>query len=1351
MKRTRLIIFAWLALAAISVTATLAQTNHTTIPFGEIGAAAREHCTGDGLSTVQSAEGASLRCVFQKLEGHVNTRGLWLTSSAGPSNSAPFRVVAQSLGREHGMSLPLAGTGEVEALSGRVRFHRPGLDEEYSVSVDGIRQDLIVTARPAGNGALQVNLAVDGARAEALADGARLVLDGSGRKLAYNHLKVTDAHGRQLTTRMQVVSPGDLAVVVDDADAAYPVRIDPTFSDANWLSLGSVGLPGANGTLISATVVGTYGDVYVGGQFTIIGSAIATNIAKWNGSTWSALGSGMNGGVFSLACDRSGNLYAGGNFTTAGGMSATNIAKWNGSTWSALGSGMNGEVQSLACDISGNLYAGGNFTTAGGVTANCIAKWNGSMWSALGSGIYDPGLYDEVESLACDRSGNLYAGGGFSTAGGVTANNIAKWNGNSWSRLGSGMNGVVDSLACDSAGNLYAGGHFTTAAGVSATNIAEWNGSAWTPVGSGINDYGFDIVFALTCDSSGNIYAGGGFTSAGGVSATNIAKWNGSFWCALGSGIYDAQSPDVVTTLACDDSGNLYAGGAFQTAGGVSADNIAKWNGSAWSALGIASPITGQVNALACDHFGNLYLEENVNVGGANYSLIAEWNGSSWFASPVGFGDPIYALVCDSSGNLYSGGDFGSPGPIPNFISEWNGSTWSALGSGMNNEVYALACEATGNLYAGGSFTTAGSVTANHIAKWNGTAWSALGSGTGGIVYSLACDNSGNLYAGGDFGAAKWNGTNWSSLGSAINGEVYALTCDGSGNLYAGGDFGTVGGISGIAEWNGNTWSALGSGMDGPVLSLTCDNSGNLYAGGAFSTAGGVSANNIAKWNGNLWSALGSGMNGSDSVGYTDQGANYFGTTVNALVLDGYGSLYAGGDFYTAGTNVAFYVAEALLTGTSSKPPPGSLQTMIAPADAVNAGAEWQVDGGKWQNSGAIVSNLSVGPHAVTFSTISGWTTPHYQKISVIANSITTAIGTYLQFTFTTNNGTLTITGYTGSGGAATIPSTIYGLPVTSIGEDAFYNNTSLTSVTIPNSVTSIGAAAFNYCSRLTNVIIGDSVTNIGNEAFANCSALTSVTIPNRVTSLGDYAFYGCTAMTSVTIGNSVTSIGEEAFYECVRLTNVTIPGSVTSIGGGAFEACIELAEVTIPSSVTNIGDYAFDSCYLTSVTIPNSVTSIGTNAFYNCYAMTNVTIGKSVTSIGNGAFGAYFLSSLRRVYCLGNAPTANATVFENNNNATLYYLPGTTGWGSPFAGCPAVLWNPRIQTGSASFGVQNNQFGFDITYTNNVSFVVEACTNLAKPVWVPLMTNSLTNGSFHFSEPFQPSTSARYYGLGLP
>ncbi len=226
---------------------------------------------------------------------------------------------------------------------------------------------------------------------------------------------------------------------------------------------------------------------------------------------------------------------------------------------------------------------------------------------------------------------------------------------------------------------------------------------------------------------------------------------------------------------------------------------------------------------------------------------------------------------------------------------------------------------------------------------------------------------------------------------------------------------------------------------------------------------------------------------------------------------------------------------------------------------------------------------------------------------------------------------------------------------VTSIGQTAFANCYSLTSIIIPNSVISIGDNAFDCCTSLTSITIPDSVTSIGDWAFDSCSGLASITIGGGVTSIGSSAFYRCDSLTSisVTTGNpvyhsagnclietesktlivgcknsiipddgSVTSIGDWAFVGYCSLTSITIPNDVTSIGKGAFQDCIGLTSITIPDSVTYIGDSAFSSCKsLTSVVIGNGVTSIGDSAFSSCSRLTSVTIPDSVTSIGSHAF----------------------------------------------------------------------------------------------------------------------------------
>jgi hypothetical protein len=382
-------------------------------------------------------------------------------------------------------------------------------------------------------------------------------------------------------------------------------------------------------------------------------------------------------------------------------------------------------------------------------------------------------------------------------------------------------------------------------------------------------------------------------------------------------------------------------------------------------------------------------------------------------------------------------------------------------------------------------------------------------------------------------------------------------------------------------------------------------------------------------------------------------------------------------------------------------------------------------------------------------------------------------------FNYTTNGETITITAYTGSSESVVIPATINFLPITSVGVYAFANCTSVTSVTIPDSATSIGYRVFQCCFSLTSVTIPVSVTNIAAYAFYDCFSLTSITIPSGVTSIEDGVFFECHSLTNVTIPRSVTDIGVAAFAFCFCLTNVTIPDSVTNIGTPAFIGCRHMsaitvhpdnpayssvagvlfdknqtmlvkcpagiASVTIPDSVTNIAKYAFDGCTcLTSVTIPSSVTSIGTNAFSGCISLTSVTIPRSITSIEDYAFAN--CTSLSQVYFTGNAPSVAPDTFLGDNG-TVYCLPGTRGWHTPFAGLPVAVWNPKAQ----SLGVRTNWFGFNITGTPNIPIGVVASTNLSGAAWTLLLSGTLTNGSIYFSDPAWTNYPARFYRIRSP
>lgn len=261
---------------------------------------------------------------------------------------------------------------------------------------------------------------------------------------------------------------------------------------------------------------------------------------------------------------------------------------------------------------------------------------------------------------------------------------------------------------------------------------------------------------------------------------------------------------------------------------------------------------------------------------------------------------------------------------------------------------------------------------------------------------------------------------------------------------------------------------------------------------------------------------------------------------------------------------------------------------------------------------------------------------------------------------------------------------------VTSIGEDAFYACSGLTSITIPNSVTSIGEEAFRDCYDLTSVTLSDNVKSLGDYAFYQCYDLASINFPNSITSIGSEAFYCCEGLSSVVLPNSVTSIGEQAFYCCSGLSSISvaqdnpkydsrdnsnaiietesntllygckntiIPHGVTSIGKDAFYACSGLTSITLPNSVMSIGEAAFNGCSgLTSIVLPNSVTSIESYAFYNCSGMTSITLPDSLTIIRDATF--YGCSGLKSIVLPNKVTSIESYAFYKCSNITSVVIP---------------------------------------------------------------------------------------------
>lgn len=613
--------------------------------------------------------------------------------------------------------------------------------------------------------------------------------------------------------------------------------------------------------------------------------------------------------------------------------------------------GCDGQVRALQFDPSGNLYTGGIFSIAGTAISPAIAMWDGSMWNGMGVGLAHSSSQPSCNAIAIDASGVVYVGGYFTSAGGISANSIAKWDPSTstWSSLGSGLQysaslGYCYALQLDGDGNLYVGGWFNTAGGLSAYSIAVWNiaSSSWSnPFGTGIRSgTSPGTVYSFQLDENDDLYVGGSFNSAGGTSVNNIAKWDGASWSGVGDGFNN-----TVFTLLVESSTSIYAGGEFTSSGGTPLNYVARWNGTTWSNLGLG--LNSKVRTL-------LKIGSDLYVGGeftatSDNSIamrcVGKWDGTNW--SPVGegfTGGGVYSLA-QSGSVLYAGGYFTATGTEGlAYVAQWSGSEWLPVCTsqqyGMRGDYIRALAVAGDSVYVGGLLWQGGRVLLEHVGCWNGEthAWEYIGDAND-YVNAMLWDGT-NLYVGGFFSeignsgsgcnyVAQYNGTNWSALGTGRSEAVFGFAMDGSGNLYAGG-------LDGVGQWNGSTWTELGAISPGDTIYALAVIGTDLYVGGKFTQIAGVSANNLAKWDGSSWSAVDpTGMNG----------------TVRALAVNGT-DLIVGGAFTTAGGATVNYIARwdgsswnALGTGMN-----GPVYALKAQGGIIYAGGAFIQAGGNTVN-----------------------------------------------------------------------------------------------------------------------------------------------------------------------------------------------------------------------------------------------------------------------------------------------------------------------------------------------------------------------------------------------------------------
>lgn len=486
----------------------------------------------------------------------------------------------------------------------------------------------------------------------------------------------------------------------------------------------------------SGSEFGVFGEVYslqsfeedgvptliVGGNFIRAGGEPAANIARWTALGWSTMGSGLDrtpgpAVVQDMVVHDDGagaDLFVVGTCDRAGGQPVRNLARWNGVAWSSeqvFQTSLNDTVATFTVFDEGagpRLFAGGDFDIGGGEPSRGIARWDGSVWSSVKEENVE-GVEGIVRAVVVFDDGTgpaLYVGGVFARAGELPASNIARWTGERWETLGEGLDGPVIALEVYDDGTgpaLYAGGDFSMSVQDPLNNIARWDGTEWHPLEvdgvAGVQDFVSDMeVFD---DGRGPaLFVTGSFNRAGEITASRIARWDGTAWTVLegsmgegldrsGSGGIDGFSLEVY-----DDGRGaaLYVGGAFDLAGGLVVNRVARWDGADWE------PLAGP---------------SGVGIG-------------------TGSVDALFAFDDGSGSKLYAGGLFQTAGGITaGNIARWDGARWesmptatsSGLGTSTGSDVWALTSFDAGEgerLIAGGRFTQSSGSPTDYTAVWKG-------------------------------------------------------------------------------------------------------------------------------------------------------------------------------------------------------------------------------------------------------------------------------------------------------------------------------------------------------------------------------------------------------------------------------------------------------------------------------------------------------------------------------------------------------------------------------------------------------------------------------------------------------
>jgi len=611
------------------------------------------------------------------------------------------------------------------------------------------------------------------------------------------------------------------------------------------------------------------GELVVGGNFDVADSTTVHDIARWDGTTWRALGSGSNGTVLCLQRLQNGDVVAGGTFTSMGGQPCSRIARWNGAAWAPIGTGLNGPVFALLGLPNGDLVAAGQFQFAGAGGVTAVAGWNGAVWAPIGTGL----LGGPALALALQPNGELVAGGNFSGTA------LFRWDGVAWSAIAGidpSPSPRVHALTTLTSGLVAIAGEFAIAG--TPRRFAIWNGSTMLPLdpptgplpsSSALPSVPLPVLpSALLAAPNGDLIVG---ASPLDPTSPSLVRWNGSSWTSI------AGSPRRIVALAADSAGQLVTGSlSFQASTPpVLSHSVARLQPSGWQGLG-ASPPPDVRNVIRFRGSEAVVGGSFATFGGATANNLARWDGSGWSALGTGVDGAVDALATAPNGDLIVGGSFQQAGGSPaRRIARWNGSVWSALGNGLDAPPLSLVVAANGNIFA---------ATADQaLLRFDGAQWSTLQppgwfTGDGGLaalpngdvvvasvvdvdlelhtyrpttgaftllpaappwIRHMTVDAAGTLFTAGAAGVHRWDGTNWTQL---LSGFAERLTFLPNGDLLVLGAPQVFGGSSiptTVYRLGATSWSSFAD-LAGAVTALATTDRGDVFASGVTSVEGGV-------------------------------------------------------------------------------------------------------------------------------------------------------------------------------------------------------------------------------------------------------------------------------------------------------------------------------------------------------------------------------------------------------------------------------------------------------------------------------------------------------------------------------